>query len=47
MIFTVQEIADFINGKIEGDSQVLINSVGKIEDCKSGDICFLANEKYI
>ena len=47
MIFTVQQIADFINGKIEGNSQILINSVGKIEDSKSGDICFLANEKYI
>ena len=47
MIFTVKQIADFIDGKIEGDSQLLINSVGKIEDSKSGDICFLANEKYI
>ena len=32
MKFTSQQIADLINGKIEGDKNILVNKFSKIED---------------
>ena len=46
MKFSAKKIADIINGTIVGDPNVEIYALAKIEDGKSGDICFLANEKY-
>ena len=46
MNFTAKEISDIINGEIIGNSDVEVNSVSKIEDGKSGDLCFLSNPKY-
>ena len=45
MNFTANEIAKIIKGKIIGNSNTLVNSVAKIEDGKTGDLCFLANQK--
>jgi len=46
MKFTAQQIADLLNGNIEGNGNVEVRSVAKIEDGCHGDLCFLANEKY-
>ena len=46
MNFTAQEVANIIDGTIEGDPHVKVNSVAKIEDGCIGNLCFLANEKY-
>ncbi|MGH2564844.1 MAG: UDP-3-O-(3-hydroxymyristoyl)glucosamine N-acyltransferase, partial [Ginsengibacter sp.] len=46
MKFTASQIAQLINGKIEGDPNVAINSFGKIEDAQEGQLAFLANPKY-
>jgi UDP-3-O-[3-hydroxymyristoyl] glucosamine N-acyltransferase len=46
MKFTAQQIADLLNGNIEGNGNVEVSSVAKIEDGCHGDLCFLANEKY-
>ena len=46
MNFTAKEISDIINGEIIGNSDTQVNSVSKIEDGKSGDLCFLSNPKY-
>jgi UDP-3-O-[3-hydroxymyristoyl] glucosamine N-acyltransferase len=46
MRFTAQTIADFLKGKIEGDSTVEVNNVSKIEEGAKGTLCFLANPKY-
>lgn len=46
MEFTAEQIAGFINGKIEGDSQVKVSSLAKIEEGKPGTLSFLANPKY-
>ncbi len=46
MKFTAQQIADLLNGNIEGNANVEVSSVAKIEDGCHGDLCFLANEKY-
>lgn len=45
-MFTAQQIALIINAKIEGDATISVNSFGKIEEAKKGQISFLANPKY-
>ena len=47
MRFTAQEIAKILGGTIEGNPNAEVNSVAKIEEASIGDLCFLANEKYI
>lgn len=46
MNFTAKQIADILKGEIVGNSDIQVSSVAKIEDGKSGDLCFLANPKY-
>lgn len=46
MQFTAGQIADIINGKVEGDGDVAVSSFGKIEEAQSGQLSFLANPKY-
>src|SRR5688572_10703228 len=46
MIFSAQQIAQIINGKIDGDADVSVNSFGKIEEAQPGQLAFLANPKY-
>ena len=35
-----------INGTVEGDGEIKVNNVAKIEEAQPGHISFLANEKY-
>jgi UDP-3-O-[3-hydroxymyristoyl] glucosamine N-acyltransferase len=46
MKFPAAQIALMINGIIEGDATVSVDSFGKIEEAKEGQLCFLANPKY-
>lgn len=46
MEFTAKQIAAFLKGTIEGDENVSINNVSKIEEGKPGTLAFLANPKY-
>ncbi|MDY6148620.1 MAG: UDP-3-O-(3-hydroxymyristoyl)glucosamine N-acyltransferase [Porphyromonas sp.] len=46
MQFSARDIADILNGAVEGDSSVLLHSFGKIEEAAEGDLTFLANSKY-
>lgn len=46
MQFTAAQIAQIINGKIEGDPDEFVHSFGKIEEAKTGQLSFLANPKY-
>ena len=46
MQFTAKQISEFINGTIEGDEDVKVGELSKIEDGKSGSLCFLSNPKY-
>lgn len=40
------QIAEIINGTVEGDSTVEVSSVAKIENATPGSLCFLSNSKY-
>lgn len=46
MKFTADEIAKVLNGTIEGNKDVEVNTLSKIEDAKAGSLSFLANPKY-
>ena len=46
MEFTARQIADILNGRVEGNPEVKINNLSKIEDGKAGTVSFLANAKY-
>jgi len=46
MEFTAKQIADLINGTIEGDPNITVSSFGKLEEATSGQLAFLANPKY-
>ncbi|MEN9304662.1 MAG: UDP-3-O-(3-hydroxymyristoyl)glucosamine N-acyltransferase [Bacteroidota bacterium] len=46
MIFTAQQIADLLNGKIEGNASATVNTLAKIEEGHPDALSFLANPKY-
>jgi UDP-3-O-[3-hydroxymyristoyl] glucosamine N-acyltransferase len=46
MQFSAAQIAMIINGSIEGDPGAVVDSFGKIEEAKKGQLAFLANPKY-
>lgn len=46
MKFTVDQIAQLIQGTVDGDGSASITAFNKIEDGQEGSISFLANPKY-
>ncbi len=43
---TLAQIARLIDGKVEGDTSMVITGVSGIKEAKKGDITFLANARY-
>lgn len=46
MEFTAKQIAQYINGTIEGDENATVHTFAKIENGNKGSISFLSNLKY-
>jgi UDP-3-O-[3-hydroxymyristoyl] glucosamine N-acyltransferase len=46
MEFTAATIAGFLKGEIEGNPDIKVNTVAKIEEGREGALSFLANPKY-
>ena len=46
MQFTAAQIAELLHGAVDGDPQVMVNDLAKIEDAKAGTLTFLANPRY-
>ncbi len=46
MEFTAQAIAEFLGGNVEGNPDVKVSTVAKIEEGKPGALSFLSNPKY-
>ncbi len=46
MKVTAKKIADLLNGEIEGDENVIIDRLSKIEEAGEGAVSFLANPRY-
>ncbi len=47
MEFTAKQIAEFVQGHVEGDENTAVHTFAKIEEGKQGAISFLSNSKYI
>ena len=47
MEFSAKQIAQFIQGRVEGDENATVHTFAKIEEGVPGSISFLANPKYI
>lgn len=46
MQFSAEQIGLLLNGTVEGDPNLTINQLAKIEDAQSGSLSFLANPRY-
>lgn len=46
MEITAKQIAEHLNGELEGDPQVTVGSVARIESAKPGTLAFYGNPKY-
>jgi UDP-3-O-[3-hydroxymyristoyl] glucosamine N-acyltransferase len=46
MNFTAKQIAGYLDGTVEGNPDVQVNDVSRIEDGRPGTLSFLANPKY-
>ncbi len=46
MKFNAEQIASLINGTVEGDPHVEVDTVSRIEEAEKGSLAFLANPKY-
>ncbi|WP_167342100.1 UDP-3-O-(3-hydroxymyristoyl)glucosamine N-acyltransferase [Nonlabens sp. SY33080] len=46
MKFTVQQIADILEGIVDGDEQLELSKLSKIEEGEKGSLSFLSNPKY-
>ena len=46
MEFTAEQIARYVNGTVEGDAGVTVNTFAKIEEGRKGALSFLSNPKY-
>ncbi len=46
MEFSAKQIADLLEGKVEGNPDIKVNNISKIEEGKEGTLAFLANTKY-
>jgi UDP-3-O-[3-hydroxymyristoyl] glucosamine N-acyltransferase len=44
--FTARQIAEVIQGQVEGDPEVMISKLSKIEEGEPGTLSFLSNPKY-
>jgi UDP-3-O-[3-hydroxymyristoyl] glucosamine N-acyltransferase len=46
MKFTAQQIADILEGEVEGNPNVEVSKLSKIEEGENGSLTFLSNPKY-
>jgi UDP-3-O-[3-hydroxymyristoyl] glucosamine N-acyltransferase len=46
MQLTALQVGILLKGTVEGNPEVTVNQLAKIEDAKQGSLSFLANSKY-
>jgi UDP-3-O-[3-hydroxymyristoyl] glucosamine N-acyltransferase len=46
MVFTAGQIAGILEGEVDGNSEIAVHRLAKIEEGESGSLTFLANPKY-
>jgi len=46
MEFTAKQLAEVLGGRVDGDPEARVKTFAKIENGRSGQLCFFANPKY-
>ncbi len=46
MVFTAGQIAGILEGEVEGNPEISVHKLAKIEEGEQGSLTFLANPKY-
>ncbi|WP_443945277.1 UDP-3-O-(3-hydroxymyristoyl)glucosamine N-acyltransferase [Pedobacter sp. AW1-32] len=46
MQFTAKQISEFLNGSVDGNPDIAVTELSKIEEGKEGSLSFLSNPKY-
>ncbi len=46
MLKTLQELADYLGGRVIGDPAATVHGLGSLDDAREGQVTFLANPKY-
>ncbi len=46
MVFTAGQIAGILEGEVQGNADVAVHKLSKIEEGEKGSLTFLANPKY-
>lgn len=47
MSYTLKQLAGLLSVRVQGDENVVINSVASVENALQGDICFVSNARYM
>ncbi|OWY25712.1 UDP-3-O-(3-hydroxymyristoyl)glucosamine N-acyltransferase [Sphingobacteriales bacterium UPWRP_1] len=47
MQISIKQLAQLLNAEIEGNAEVLVSNLAKIEEAQSGDLSFIANPRYL
>jgi len=47
MSYSLNELAEFLDARVEGDGGVVVETAASITDAGVGDICYVGNRKYI
>lgn len=47
MKVTLKELAELVDGRIEGDPDTVITGISGVKEARKGDVTFIANAKYI
>jgi len=47
MEFTAKQLAELLQGRVEGDENTAVSTFAKIEEGKKGALSFLSNKKYV
>jgi UDP-3-O-[3-hydroxymyristoyl] glucosamine N-acyltransferase len=43
---TLQELADLVDGSVDGDGSTVITGISGVKEAREGDITFIANQRY-
>ena len=46
MIYSALKLAEYLGGKLEGDPDISVTNIAKIQEANNDSVTFLSNKKY-
>ena len=46
MIYSALKLAEYLDGKLEGDPNISVTNIAKIQEANNDSVTFLSNKKY-